>query len=137
MQELSSIFIKPNLAFYSAWLLLRLSPSWTKEGCLSVQCVHAAPQLFSFHFPAKGQCDTSGVYHHRTQDNVCIVCLPLFVSQKFSMQIKGIFVIIQNYQPLFAKSFNLGTNFKIFEGFSCKMQVIMILAALLHLSPKL
>ena len=35
MQELSSIFIKPNLAFCSAWLLVRLSP-WTMEGCLGV-----------------------------------------------------------------------------------------------------
>ena len=36
MQELSFIIIKPNFAFCSAWLLVRLSPSWTKEGCLSV-----------------------------------------------------------------------------------------------------
>ena len=48
MQELSTIFIKPILAFCSAWLLVRLSPSWTKEGCLSVKDVHAAPELFSF-----------------------------------------------------------------------------------------
>ena len=37
MQELSSIFIKPNLVFCSAWLLVRLSPSGTKEGCMSVR----------------------------------------------------------------------------------------------------
>ena len=48
MQELSSIFIKPNLAFCSVRLLVRLSPSWIKEGCLSVKDVYAAPELFSF-----------------------------------------------------------------------------------------
>ena len=37
MQELSSIFIKPNLALCSAWLLVRLSPSGAKEGCMSVR----------------------------------------------------------------------------------------------------
>ena len=37
MQELSSIFIKPNLTFCSAWFLVHLSPSWTKECCMSVR----------------------------------------------------------------------------------------------------
>ena len=37
MQELSFIFIKPNLAFCSVWLLVCLSPSWSKEGCMRVR----------------------------------------------------------------------------------------------------
>ena len=82
-------------------------------------------------------CDTSSVYHHRTQDNVCIVCLPLFVSQKFSMQIKGIYVIIQNYQIFFAKSLDLRSIFKLVKGFLANVLIIITLVALLHFSPKL
>ena len=37
MQELSSIFIEPNFAFCSVWLLVRLSPSWSKESRMSIR----------------------------------------------------------------------------------------------------
>ena len=52
------------------------------------------------------------------------------------MQIKGIYVIIQNYKPLFAKKINIGSIFKFMKGFLANMLVIITLAALMQISPK-
>jgi hypothetical protein len=69
---------------------------------------------------------------------MCAFCVYLYlIVKKFSVQSRGIFVIMKNFQPLYAKSFDLESNFNWVKGSLANMQVIMILAALLHFSPKL
>ena len=62
---------------------------------------------------------------------------PYLIVKNFQYQIKGIFVIMKNYKSLFAKSFDLGSNFNFVKGFLANTLVIITLAALLHFSPKL
>ena len=50
-------------------------------------------------------------------------------------KIRGILVIMKNYKSLFAKSFDLGSNFNFVKGFLANMLVIITLAALFHFSP--
>ena len=70
--------------------------------------------------------------------NDCVkLVFSLFDSLKFLLQYQGYFVIMEIYKSLFAKSFDLGSEFNFLKGFLAIMQVIMILAALLHFSPKL
>ena len=66
--------------------------------------------------------------------NIVYSCL---IAKNFQCKIRGILVILKNYKSLFAKSFDLGSEFNFLKGFLAIMQVIMILAALLHFSPKL
>ena len=49
--------------------------------------------------------------------------------------IRGILVIMKNYKSLFAKSFDLGSNFNFMKGFLANVLVIITLVALLHFSP--
>ena len=65
MQELSSIFIKPNFALHSAWLLVRQSPSWTKEGCWVFMSSCCSLVVF-FSFPYKRLVDSK--YSRRSKD---------------------------------------------------------------------
>jgi len=44
---------------------------------------------------------------------------------------------MKNYKSLFAKSFDLGSNFNFVKGFIANVLVIISLVALLHFSPKL
>ena len=44
---------------------------------------------------------------------------------------------MKNYQPLFAKEFDLGSNFNFMKGFFANVLVIITLAALLQFSPKI
>ena len=64
------------------------------------------------------------------------LCLCLYESLNFQYKTKGIFVIMENYKSLVAKSFGLGSNFNFVKGFLANVLVIIILAALLHFSPK-
>ena len=59
------------------------------------------------------------------------------IVKKFQCKIRGILVIIKNYKSLFAKSFDLGSNFNFVKGFYANVIVIITLVALLHFSPKL
>ena len=65
MQELSSIFIKPNFALHSAWLLVRLSLSRTKEGCRVFMSSCCSLVVF-FSFPCKSLVDSK--YSRRSKD---------------------------------------------------------------------
>ena len=58
------------------------SGSWTFtiQDCHSFSILESQDEIL---FRGEG-CDTSGVYHYRTQDNVCIVCLALFVSVRIT-----------------------------------------------------
>ena len=47
-------------------------------------------------------------------------------AKKFQCKIRGIFVIMKNYQSLFAKEFDLGSNFNFVKGFLANMLVIII-----------
>ena len=58
-------------------------------------------------------------------------------AENFQCKIRGIFVIMKNYQFLVAKEFDLGSNFNFVNGFLANMLVIITLAALLQFSPKL
>ena len=71
-------------------------------------------------------CDTSGVQllEHKVLCAFWYV-YPCVKVKKNSVQSKGIYVIIQNYQPLFAKSFNIGSIFKFMKGFLANMLVII------------
>ena len=53
------------------------------------------------------------------------------------MQISGIFVIMENYESLFAKEFGSGSNFNFVKGFLANVLVIITLAALVQFNPKL
>ena len=62
---------------------------------------------------------------------------PCLKIKKFQCKIRDIFVIMKNYKSLFAKEFDLGSNFNFVKGFLANMLVIITLAALLHFSSKL
>ena len=81
-------------------------------------------------------CDTSGVQllEHRIMCELCVY--PCLIVENIQCKFRGIIVIMKNYQPLFAKSFDLGSNFNFLKGFLANMLVIITLAALLIFSPK-
>ena len=56
--------------------------------------------------------------------------------KNFLCKIRGIFVIMENYKPLFAKAFNLERKFNFVKGFLAIVLVIITLAALLPIRPK-
>ena len=62
---------------------------------------------------------------------------PCLIVKNFQCKIRGIFVIMKNYQSLFAKEFDLGGNLNFMKGFLVNVLVIITLAALLQFSPKL
>ena len=69
---------------------------------------------------------------------MCEICVyPCLKAKNFQCKIRGIFVIMKNYKSLFAKSFDLGSNFNFVKGFIENVLVIITLVALLHFSPKL
>ena len=57
------------------------------------------------------------------------------IVKNLQYKIRGILVIMKNYKSLFAKSFDLGSNFNFVKGFLANMLVIITLAALFHFSP--
>ena len=57
------------------------------------------------------------------------------IVKNLQYKIRGILVIMKNYKSLFAKSFDLGSNFNFVKGFLINMLVIITLAALFHFSP--
>ena len=68
---------------------------------------------------------------------MCILCAyPCLIVKNFQCKIRGIFVIMKNYQSLFAKEFDLGSNFNFVKGFLANVLVIITLAALLQISPE-
>ena len=58
------------------------------------------------------------------------------IDKNFQCKIKGILVIMKNYKSLFAKSFDIGSNFNFVKGFVANVLVLITLVALLHFSPK-
>ena len=56
--------------------------------------------------------------------------------KNFLCKIRGIFVIMENYESLFVKVFYLGSKFNFAKGFLANVLVNITLAALLHFSPK-
>ena len=69
---------------------------------------------------------------------MCELCVYSYLKIKnFQCKIRGILVIMKNYQSLFAKEFGLGSNFNFVKGFLANVLVIITLVALLHFSPKL
>ena len=69
---------------------------------------------------------------------MCELCVyPCLIVKKFQCKIRGLFVIMKNYKSLFAKEFDLESNFNFVKGFLANVLVIITLAALLHFSPKL
>ena len=60
---------------------------------------------------------------------------PCLIVKNFQCKIRGILGIMKNYKPLFAKSFDLGSNFNIAKGLLANVLVIITLAALLQFSP--
>ena len=82
-------------------------------------------------------CDTSGVQllDQSLMYEFCVYsCL---IAKNFQCKIRGIFVIIKNHKSLFAKSFDLESNFKFVKGFLANVLVIITLLVLLHFSPKI
>ena len=68
---------------------------------------------------------------------MCELCVyPCLIVKNFQYKIRGIFVIMKNYKSLFAKEFDLGSNFDLVKGFLANVLVIITLEALLHFSPK-
>ena len=61
---------------------------------------------------------------------------PCLIVKNFQCKIRGIFVIMKNYKSLFAKEFDLESNFNFVKGFLANVLVIITLAALLQFSPK-
>ena len=69
---------------------------------------------------------------------MCELCAyPCLKVKNFQCKISGIFVIMENYESLFAKVFDLGSKFNFVKGFLTNVLVIIILAALLQFSPLL
>ena len=67
----------------------------------------------------------------------CELCVyPCLIVKIFQCKIRGIIVIMKNYKSLFAKIFDLESNFKNMKGFLANVFVIITLAALLIFSPK-
>ena len=67
----------------------------------------------------------------------CELCVyPCLIVKIFQCKIRGIIVIMKNYKSLFAKNFDLESNFKIMKGFLTNVFVIITLTALLLFSPK-
>ena len=69
---------------------------------------------------------------------MCECCVySCLVVKKDSVKIRGILVIMKNYKSLFAKEFDLGSNFDLVKGFLTNVLVIITLETLLHFSPKI
>ena len=69
---------------------------------------------------------------------MCECCVySCLIAKIFQCKIRGILVIMKNYKSLFAKNFDLGSNFNFVKGFLTNVLVIITLAALLQFSPKL
>ena len=75
------------------------------------------------------------ILEHRVMCEFCVS--PCLIVKNFQCKTRGIFVIMKNHQPLFAKEFGLGSNFNFVKGFLANVLVIITLAALLQLSLKL
>ena len=68
---------------------------------------------------------------------MCECCVySCLIVKKIQCKIRGILVIMKNYKSLFAKEFDLGSNFDLVKGFLANVLVIITLEALLHFSPK-
>jgi len=61
----------------------------------------------------------------------------LLIAKNLQCKVRGIFVILENYKPLLAKSFDLKSIFNFIMGLIANMLKIITLVALLHFSPKI